>query len=503
MAVNLAKICADLSHPDPQIKTFALMSITRLSRQIVDAPSEIRDIARQLKPLSTSENPDVVFLARKAFNHIDSHFKECLSGDATEEVGTQAPPVQVEVPTEVEPLAPGVPAIKEVPLVPASPAPIEPVEPAPAVEPVPQVDAASPPSPEPPSPQPPMRKDPAQLGREEILQLLTDDLEPTYLASLLIQMSTKGTRDDLAAIESALTHADDRVRANAIEVFEQLGDASHSAKLVPLLQDTNNRARGNAILALDRMGYRELEPAVTTMLTHPTMSMRETAVYVLSRLDRPYTEALLTRALQDPYEGVRLRATRALAKFPTRDSVTALKRMLNDLDINICEAASESLRSIKGLLQSQRAAMTGSTAQAAADTQASLKAKPRQETRPSQPAAPPGIEDLYRSLGTEIYQLCRLNAITHENLDSIFYEVLRYQDFLRNYMVKRGDPEDETRKSAIEHLQQKIKASFALLGKQAAELLAKGQLTLPDKDGEPIRKILGEIGSLSAAPSRA
>ncbi|MBI2945630.1 MAG: HEAT repeat domain-containing protein [Candidatus Wallbacteria bacterium] len=483
MAVNLAKICADLGHPDPQIKTFALMSITRLSKQIVDAPSEIREIAARLRPLSSSDNPDVVFLARKASNHIDQHFKECLA-----DAGPQAVP---------------------------PPPPAVPAEPPPAAaEPAAQAVAAAPPAPA-PAPVLEVPKDPSTLDRPELLKWLGKAPTPTFLASLLIQIASKGKSEDLEAVRPLLAHEDDRVRANAVEVFERLAAPGQSSSIVPLLSDRNNRVRGNVVMALARFDHPAVPGTLAEMLDSTAMSMRETAAFVLSRIDKPFVEELLLKALSDPYEGVRMRATRALARYPTRPAVLALKRMLNDLDINICEAAAESLRSIKALLQSQRAAAESASAATPGAAAAELAAPEPPAPQAAAPVAAPAplpqpaptsssLEELQRSLGTEIYQLCRLNLITHESLDSIFYEVLRYQDFLRNYMVKRGDPEDETRKSAIEHLQEKIKSSFGLLGRQAFELLAKDQLAVPaQQEGEAIRRILAELERAGARPQGA
>ncbi len=558
MAVNLAKICADLAHPDPQIKTFALMSITRLSPQIVDSPAEIREIAARLKPLSSSDNPDVVFLARKAFNHIDSAFKACLhdqeapagpAGPATPSpepiaapvVATPIPFVQAlespVIPVTLAPVAPlqpiaiepqqpvaavvlpGAPALVGAPSAAPAPAPVAIPAAPPAAAAIAQAapPVAAPPvaglPPRPPRPAPaptapakpagPPLPDASSLSRPELLDAITRPLPTYYIASCLIQLASKGTTADLDALRSLLEHADDRVRANAIEVFERLGTHHHIDWLVPRLADRNNRARGNAAVALAKLGYAGVEDTLRDMLAQSAMSMRETAVYVLSKIDMPFVEALLLHALDDPYEGVRLRATKALARFPTRAVVIALKRMLNDLDINICEAAAEALRAIKVLLQNQRAAAEAAAPppipekpEPAAPAPAPLAAPAKAPSAPEQAAH---LEELYRGLGTEIYQLCRLNVLTHENLDSVFYEVLRYQDFLRNYMVKRGDPEDATRTSAIEHLQEKIKASFTQLGRQAAELLQRQQLQLPPREGEPIRKLLAELAQASRA----
>src|SRR5688572_10127475 len=97
MAVKLDKIYQDCSHPDPQIQTFALMSITRLSPSLVDAPDQIEKILDRLRALTASKNPDVVFLARKAVNHLEASFKAYLKG---------APSVSTAIPLHAPPPPP-------------------------------------------------------------------------------------------------------------------------------------------------------------------------------------------------------------------------------------------------------------------------------------------------------------------------------------------------------------------------------------------------------------
>ncbi len=101
---------------------------------------------------------------------------------------------------------------------------------------------------------------------------------------------------------------------------------------------------------------------------------------------------------------------------------------------------------------------------------------------------------VYRDLGTSIYQLCRLNAVTHDALDSTFYEILRYQDFLRAYLIKKqkSEPTDESN-DAIRQLQQRIAAAFVELGKVAEGLLRSEEIRVPGDQKIEVSGILARL----------
>ncbi len=490
MAINLQKIQSDLNHGDPQIQTFALMSITRLSPQLVDSVQEIQAVYDKLQSLIKSNNPDVVFLARKATNHIDTVFRPYFKDLGKREGG---PP-----------------------------------------------------------------QDPRTMSREELLRTIDSSLEHKYVASLVMRFIEVGQREDLSALRQFLQHEDDRVRSNTVEVFESLGDSNYVEDIKPLLSDRNNRVRGNAIMALVKLGHTDVRRNIEEMLCMGMISMRETAVYVLSQLKLPFVEELLIKASADPYDGVRLRATKSLGNFITRRAIVRLKQLMNDIDINICEAAVESLRTIKRTheeLKNQRTQEVQAPPQPVAppapepapvapppapepvpeETVVPQKAAPAPPPEPMPTTPPqaqfidesevepaPGDEELevveetpppapragspeaqkaevLRELGTEIYQLCRMNEITHESLDNVFYEILRYQDFLRAYLVKKqkGATSDVNPRAAIEQLQSKIKDSFAELGRCAADLMDKGKLRISEEHAESIGSLINQFKNLS------
>jgi HEAT repeat protein len=434
VAINLSKIRGDLGHRDPQIQTFALISVTRLAPNLVDDESQVRDLFDQLEGLIRSDNPDVVFLARKATNHIRAHFQNQLGGPAA---------------------------------------------------------------------RPRAGADPASLDRRELMDEIRASDDPQRLSALVIRLVDRGGVEDLPDLASLLKHENDRVRSNVLEVFARHGDMTHIELVKPLGQDPSNRVRGTAVLAMDRFGSSGARDALEEMLGLSAISMRETAVWVLSQLERPFVAPLLIRALDDPYDGIRLRAVRALAKYPTKESVRALKAAMNDIDINICEAAAESLRALKVLIQGAQQARRQSEAAAAPvepETPAEAaepeaQAAQAQEARP----APTGAESLttYRDLGTSIYQLCRLNAVTHESLDATFYEILRYQDFLRAYLLKKqkgGAPDGSEAAEAIRKLQMRIAKAFVDLGQTAEGLLRSGDIKVPVDAQAEVQGLLARLG---------
>jgi hypothetical protein len=440
MAINLGKIQGDLGHADPQIQTFALISVTRLAPNLVEGEEEVRQLFSRLEQLIRSDNPDVVFLARKASNHLRAHFRGAL-GEAR------------------------------------------------------------------PRPRPGKDANPATMKRVELLASLAGCEDPQRLSSLIIRLVEHGSSEDLKVLAGYLKHSNDRVRSNALEVFVRWGDASHLPLVRPLAEDPSNRVRGTALLALERFGDPRVPEYLAAMLHLPQISMRETSVWVLSQIDKDWVAGLLVRAMEDPYDGIRLRVVRSLAKYPTRESVRALKQAMNDIDINICEAAAESLRALKLLIQGAQAARQKETG--AEQDLVQVEATKPVEAVASQPQ--PEIQEAaadsrvvrekqsaLRDLGTAIYQLCRLNAITHESLDETFYEILRYQDFLRGFLIqnqKSGEAGGGDLTDKIRQLQVRIAHSFVTLGEIAEGLLSKGDIRIPSDQQAEVGGILARIRS--------
>ena len=630
MAVNLSKIHNDLSHPDVQIQTFALMCITRLSPQIVQSPDEIRGIRKKLGELSSSENPDVIFLARKAINHLDSSFHSVLDGNPRGEV----PAVAAVSPVAVSPVAVSVPHPDNVAASAGSSLPEPSPEPAhvpartrepgsipvqPVSTPVPLSEAAFPPpsrassepsvaatppaypvapsrpveihseaSPVPGSPTPgpvpastvpsahvtvppeaapesrgdtlPMgRRDAEALPLEVLLERIRFGGDPVSLANLTIALVSRSDRSCLEVVRPLLGHNDYRVRGNAVEVLASFADPQIAEDLVPLLEDSNNRVRGNAVLALAQVDHPQVRPALQSMLGSRMISMRESAAWAATQIDKPYAEGLLIQASKDPYEGIRLRAIKSLGRFLSRESIEVLRGGLNDIDINVCEAAAESLREIKIKLIARRQAQAAQLARstrpsesegspvptpsvappaskadvaaaasgvattpiqvrandATADDATANAATPSPD--PSEPSpeeaeadsthAPP-VEDktagmaplllnAYLEFGHTAYKLCRESKVTHELLDGIFYDLLRCQDFLAAYTARRDKGDADLNISmAIQKLEIRVRENLVGLGRQSAILYEGKMLRVPDLERS---QIMGQLDRIRKA----
>ncbi|NLI78152.1 MAG: hypothetical protein GX442_17175 [Candidatus Riflebacteria bacterium] len=146
-------------------------------------------------------------------------------------------------------------------------------------------------------------RDPADLPL--LLAALRRESEGLLLASLITLL--KDFRGDgvFEAVQPFLTHADDRVRANAAETLAAIDGPAASPHLLALLEDPNNRVRANTILALAADGILDPVGAVGTMCADPREVFRRSGLYVVSSLPRPGFLPLLQTLLEDTSPRVR------------------------------------------------------------------------------------------------------------------------------------------------------------------------------------------------------
>ena len=122
-----------------------------------------------------------------------------------------------------------------------------------------------------------------------------------------------------------------------------------------------------------------------------------------------------------------------------------------------------------------------------------LPQRAREAAKPEEGGRSSGRRLLFRELGTSIYQLCRTNSLSHDAIDTVFYEILRYQDFLRAYLSRKHDNDDSELESrvAIEQLQNKIEESFVTLGKNSLLLINDSSLDYPED--KEMNRIVSEL----------
>lgn len=202
---------------------------------------------------------------------------------------------------------------------------------------------SSPPTPAPPKPQ-----------EEIVLEIPSATTESTELNHLGWLQAIQSDDFSMDRMRECLQDKDSRIRATAVEVVSRVCDApTQQQLLLPLLQDENNRVKGNAIVALGSINLDSVTEALAQMLSSTRISFRESAVWTIGSL--PPSEILkgfLLKCLHDPYRDIRLRAVEGLERYPHADVILQMRRLQNDLDIEICEKSSEVLASIEKALES-------------------------------------------------------------------------------------------------------------------------------------------------------
>ncbi len=517
MSINLKKICRDISRPEEDVQYLALTTITQMTPSSIEDPSDVLSLRTALHEAAASSNEDIVFLARKAINHLEQLAMKIPGG------------------------------------LPAAPPPPPPA-------------AAGTPAAEPPQ----------GPDRIDVLASIQVEDDPVKLATLVSQMIRIAEPVDLEATIPLLKNRDARVRSNAVEVVERLADGKKTTELLtPLLSDDNNRVRGNVAKALGRIGMPRTAKYLEEMLHSSKVSMRESAVYALSHIRGTQMVDLLVQALRDPYEGIRLRAVRGLKMHNDERSLPHIRPLMNDLDIDVCEEAHKAIRVIRhdqaptvagemydiemlAKRDAERRAAAQAAAHAAAQAKASQAAPAEEdldldELEATEPATGPmslkqGADDLQKQaesllnmtsavapidlsgrskmeltemlkselqrVGQEVFKRVRTNVVQHRKLSLIYYDVLKYQETLRRHQerAESGDsgpkkgffdslkdklgnkPQEE---DPVTRLRRRVEEGLMDLGRIALTVSQAGEVDLGDMEGlSRPRAIMKKLDSL-------
>lgn len=188
---------------------------------------------------------------------------------------------------------------------------------------------------------------PAELREFCLAMLGLEGTDPTVQAACLTQVGLHGEHADLLEIRPFLNSSDGRVRANAIEAIERLGDPPEVfAVLLPHLKDPEQRARANALKALSSLDSAMVLGALRNMVLSPSVAAKASALYVLSYLQSPEALELQEILARDASEEVRRRVAESLGG-KQGDRVEALLEVLvNDRDVDVAECALEVLEEL-------------------------------------------------------------------------------------------------------------------------------------------------------------
>ncbi|MCO4783076.1 MAG: hypothetical protein KC646_12195 [Candidatus Cloacimonetes bacterium] len=147
-----------------------------------------------------------------------------------------------------------------------------------------------------------------------------------------------------------LMHSNNRIIATTIETLARTAYPKQEliTECKPFLDSDHNRIKANAIIAIGTLDFSLVSEHLSAMFQTTKISMRESAVYAISKLQTSMAlQKLLLKCLHDPYLDIRLRAIDILKRYNHPDVVTQMKRLANDLDIEICEAALETIEALQ------------------------------------------------------------------------------------------------------------------------------------------------------------
>lgn len=417
--MNLKKLGQDILDEDKDIRMLALTTAVQLDRAAVEEEDDLGFLKQRLVQAVALDDPDTVFLARKGLNRIE----ELMAGPA--------------------------PAV-------AAPRPARPPAPAPdavlVLEPdVVEVGDAS-----------------KKAGLIETLKKAKDD--PVALSQALAELARcRPDLDDCRQIQGLLRHPVARVRANAVEVLEDVDDVGYLIQvLAPLLEDENNRVRANVTKVLGRHGVPRVAETLKAMAASANLAARESAVYAMGFLKGAEIFPMLQAALRDPYEGVRLRAVRSLGRLKDPRALGALKPMLNDMDIAVCEEADRAIRFIT--MESSQPVREAFPEAGPGDGKG---AAPEREAGPATPVPAAVVE-----LGHHLFELCRRGTLKNPELNRAYYDVLKAKELIRRQGERPVDhaEEREAVQIALRRLEQRVEAGCRELAEQALALVRQRKL---------------------------
>ena len=270
MSMKIRRIVADLATDNIDIQILALTTIPRLKVGIKATFEDFESLRQAIIQSSSTGNSDLTFLARKALNHLDG-LQSAPVNDTPIVAVTQnssTPPLAAPRLETISPQDDGADSERNVPGLDISGTGD------PTVDDGDDEMAAT------------VVRTVESSETFDIERQLVKEEDPRRIATLLATLATEATDVFvLNRVVAFLTHDNDRVRANAVEVFERLGNGrEHMSFLTPMLKDENNRVRSNVIKALGKFGHPQTKLYLSEMLNSPEVSMRESAVYTLCEL---------------------------------------------------------------------------------------------------------------------------------------------------------------------------------------------------------------------------
>jgi serine/threonine-protein kinase len=178
-------------------------------------------------------------------------------------------------------------------------------------------------------------------GRLEVVELfarlLREEEHSHVISSMIAMIGERGVTSMLPLIREYLHHADDRVRANAVDALAAVGSKEDIPLLLELIDDPGNRVRANVFTALWRLGEFSQMEKLLKMLKAEEENMRASAVYVLGEMVTDRALKLLQETINDESALVRRNVVRSLNCYRPDQSIPTLIKMLADSNRSVVD----------------------------------------------------------------------------------------------------------------------------------------------------------------------
>ena len=166
-----------------------------------------------------------------------------------------------------------------------------------------------------------------------VLDVLAQEQDVFIISALVKAAGILGERRTISSLQPYLGHSDGRVRANAVEGLEAIGDEMGWPLIVPLLNDKDHRVRANAARALLHFDEKEARKLVEELINSPKANARATALYFLRTVKVSWAETLLWSFIEKERQpDLHRLACGLLAENGTSKSVEFLERMNSQAD---------------------------------------------------------------------------------------------------------------------------------------------------------------------------
>lgn len=196
----------------------------------------------------------------------------------------------------------------------------------------------------------------SQLDYKFIEQILFSEKDVIIKSGLVKVYARNALNNGVETFKKCLFDSDPRVRANTIEILDELQIQGCDNEIIQLLDDTENRVKVNAAKYLIRRGYTKAYQILKNMLTSQEVWLRDSVIYALGEIGDQSALTLLKAASKDPNQGIRISVIKALAKIKSSAAIEAIKTLTQDADPVVARVAKTYLEKAQANIISSKTA---------------------------------------------------------------------------------------------------------------------------------------------------